>query len=150
MGMGFIVRDSNGRVYAAGSFFLDTCMDPVVVEIIAALRAVEYCHNRGFSNIILEGDLLQVVQSLSKIGFNWTRHGQIVEDIREIMRSFQDWLIVHTKWGVTLLPIFLLKWVFNMVPLKYGLIVFRIVSGGLFLQSLGLYFCRAFFAMLVF
>jgi len=58
MGMGFIVRDSNGRVYATGSFFLDTCMDPVVVETIAALRAVEYCHNRGFSNIILEGDLL--------------------------------------------------------------------------------------------
>jgi len=137
-------------IHAAGSFSLDTCLDPVVVETIAALRATEYCRNRGFSNIILEGDSLQVVQSLAKTDFNWTQHGQIMEDIREIMRSFQDWWIVHTKWGVTLLPIFLLKWVFNMVPLKYGLIVFRIVSGGLFLQSLGLYFCRAFFAMLVF
>jgi hypothetical protein len=87
-----------------------------VVETIAALRATEYCRNRGFSNIILEGDSLQVVQSLAKTDFNWTQHGQIMEDIREIMRSFPDWLV----W-----PIFLLVWVFNMIPIKYGLIVFR-------------------------
>jgi hypothetical protein len=75
-----------------------------------------------------------------------------VEDIREIMRSFLDWRIVHTNLGggVMLLLIYLLKWVFNMVPLKYGLILFRIVSGGLFLQSLGLCFCRVFLAMLGF
>jgi hypothetical protein len=103
-------------IHAAGSFSLDTCLDPVVVETIAALRATEYCRNRGFSNIILEGNSLQVVQSLAKTDFNWTQHGQIMEDIREIMRSFPDWLV----W-----PIFLLVWVFNMIPIKYGLIVFR-------------------------
>jgi hypothetical protein len=117
-------------------FFLDTCMDLVVAESIVALRVVEYCRNRGFSNIILEGDSLQVVQSFSKTRFNWTRHGQIVEDIREIMWSFQDsGLFTPNRGGggggVKLLPIFLLKWMFNMVPLKYGLIVFRIVSRGI-------------------
>ncbi len=71
-------------------FFLDTCMDLVVAESIVALRVVEYCRNRGFSNIILEGNSLQVVQSLAKTDFNWTQHGQIMEDIREIMRSFPD------------------------------------------------------------
>jgi hypothetical protein len=61
MEMEFIVRDSNGRVYVVGSFSLGTCMDPIVAKTIAALRAVEYCRNRGFLNIILEGDSLQVV-----------------------------------------------------------------------------------------
>lgn len=32
MGMGFIVWDSNGRVYAAGCSSLDTCMEPVLAE----------------------------------------------------------------------------------------------------------------------
>jgi hypothetical protein len=56
--MGFIVWDSNGRIYAVGCSSLDTYMEPVVAETSAALRAVELYRSRGFSNVWLEGDSL--------------------------------------------------------------------------------------------
>jgi hypothetical protein len=45
MGVGFIVRDSNGRVSAAASYSVDSLMEPAVVETLAALRAAEFCCN---------------------------------------------------------------------------------------------------------
>jgi ribonuclease HI len=47
----------------------------VVAEVYAALCAVEFCKNRGLTNIILEGDSLQVVIALQNPGLNWTMHG---------------------------------------------------------------------------
>jgi hypothetical protein len=65
-GLGFIVRYSNGMVYTASSFSVKTCTEPVAVESFATLRAVEFCRSRGLTNIILEGDSLQVVNSIKK------------------------------------------------------------------------------------
>ncbi|XP_062152086.1 uncharacterized protein LOC133860513 [Alnus glutinosa] len=99
VGIGFIVRDSNGLPYAAGSFSLKTLLDPIVAEALAALRALEFCRSRGYSNIMLEGDSLEVVNSINDSGLNWSRIGPIVSDIKEVLRSFQVWQIGHTKRG---------------------------------------------------
>jgi len=37
MGIGLLIRDSNGKVYAAASQVVDFIVDPVVGESIAAL-----------------------------------------------------------------------------------------------------------------
>lgn len=99
LGFGLIERDSNGHVHATASYSVDAWVEPVVAEALAALRAAEFCQNRGLERIILEGDSLQVVHALNKPRSNWNMHGQIVGDIKVVLRSFYSWEICHTKRG---------------------------------------------------
>jgi len=48
------VRNSDGQVHAAASFSLEARVNSVVAEAFAALRAVEFCRNRGLDKIISE------------------------------------------------------------------------------------------------
>jgi ribonuclease HI len=97
IGFGLLVRNSNGLIYATGSLSMRTLMDPVAVKAFVALRALEFCRSRGYSNIMLEGDSLEVVKSINNSGLNWTRIGPIVSDIKEVMRSFSNWQVGHIK-----------------------------------------------------
>jgi ribonuclease HI len=49
-----------------------------------ALKAVEFCRNMNFFNIILEGDSLIVVKTLNSRDDSWCCYGQIVHDIVEV------------------------------------------------------------------
>ncbi len=96
MGIGLLIRDSKGKVHAAASQVVDFIFDPVVGESIAALKAVEFCKNRGLDRIMVEGDSIQVVQSINKPGLNWGKYGHIVADIHEVLRFFREWKVCHT------------------------------------------------------
>jgi hypothetical protein len=66
----------------------------------AALHTVEFCRNRSFTRIILEGDSLLVVQAINRNGGNWsTMHGNIIADIQEGFLGFRSWKTCHTKRG---------------------------------------------------
>jgi ribonuclease HI len=45
---------------------------PDIAEAVAALRAVTFCRERGFSKVVLEGDALQVVNALKSSTSNWS------------------------------------------------------------------------------
>jgi ribonuclease HI len=98
LGFGCTVRDIHGTVLAAFCHMVDTVVDPVVAEALAALRTVEFCKNRGFTLIILEGDSLLVVQAINSSGVNWSRYGIIIEDIQNVLQGFQNWKTCHIKW----------------------------------------------------
>jgi hypothetical protein len=88
VGFSFIVWDSNGLIYASGSLSMKTLMDPIVAEAFAALRALEFCRNKCYSNIMLKGDSLEVVKSINNSGLNWTRNEPTVSDVKEVLRCF--------------------------------------------------------------
>jgi ribonuclease HI len=97
MGYGYIVRDSHGLVVATACHSMRFLTDPIIAESLAALRAVEFCRNRGFSHIILEGDYLIVVTALNNRDDNWRRYGQIMNDIDMVLHCFESWHVCHTK-----------------------------------------------------
>jgi predicted chitinase len=76
MGIGFIVRDSTGKLVVAASQFISASPDLVVSEAIAALRAVKFSRNRGLAKIIMEGDSLQVVNVINMAGTNGAYMGK--------------------------------------------------------------------------
>lgn len=51
MGFGYIVRDSTGMVDAAVCHSVESLAELVIAESLAALRAVEFCRNRGFHKL---------------------------------------------------------------------------------------------------
>lgn len=66
IGYGVIVRDYIGSVVAALSGSWSYITDPSVAEFIAAWKMVKLCLNLGFVKVVLEGDSLEVVNTLNK------------------------------------------------------------------------------------
>lgn len=78
---------------------MNACVDPVVVEALAALHTVEFCHNRGLRSIILEGDSLIVVNAINKSGLNWSLLGNLILDIQGLLHGFHNWKVCYTPRG---------------------------------------------------
>jgi len=66
---------------------------------LAALRAIKFCRNKGFSHIIVEGNSLIVVTALNNRDDNWRRYMQIMNDIDIVLHCFESWRVRHTKRG---------------------------------------------------
>jgi hypothetical protein len=75
-------------------------LDPVTAEATIALHTVEFCRDVGCQDVILEGDSLSVVKAI--FSREPTRHsyGQVIEDIKVVLRSRRTWRACHTKRGV--------------------------------------------------
>lgn len=63
----------------------------VAAEAVGAYSAASFCREIGIPNIILEGDSLQVVQSVTPMEESWTRFGHLVEDMQRDLQSLQSW-----------------------------------------------------------
>jgi ribonuclease HI/exonuclease III len=97
IGIGAIIRDEFGSVIAALSRTVNARMDPVTAEATAALHAVELCRDVGVQDLILEGDSLTVVKAIASRGQINHYFGQIIEDIRMVLRSRRSWSVRHAK-----------------------------------------------------
>ena len=52
-----------------------------------ALSVVEFYHDVGLHNVIMESDLLLVVNVIKDYEQNWSTYGQIVEDMKRMLRA---------------------------------------------------------------
>lgn len=64
---------------------------------MAALYAVELCHDLGIYDIILEGDSLVVVKAIKEASSSWVVFGQIMDNIQLVLQSLRSWNIGHVK-----------------------------------------------------
>jgi ribonuclease HI len=64
-GNGCVIRDSSGNLQAASCHVEFLMADPMVGKALAALHTVEFCKDKSFSSIVLEGDSLLVVQAIN-------------------------------------------------------------------------------------
>jgi hypothetical protein len=85
-------------VVAAACHSVRFLTDPIIEELFVALRAVEFCRNRSFSHIILEGDSLIVITALNNKNDNWRRYGKIMNDT-DVVLHFDNWQCCQTKRG---------------------------------------------------
>ena len=61
-GIGIVARDSHGEVIASLIQQLDQAYQPVEVEALAAIKAVEFGSELGLHNAIIEGDSVVVAR----------------------------------------------------------------------------------------
>lgn len=104
MGIGIIARDHSGAVLAAVSASRPRVTDPTTAEAIAAWKMAEVCVTLGYSKVILEGDSLEVVNSMQVDGSCWSRYGTMINDAKVLLNSIQEWKFCHTGEAPTLLP----------------------------------------------
>jgi ribonuclease HI len=75
MGVRIIVRDRRGRVRAAQCKQMKMMPDPTTGESMGVLLAAEFTHARGFQDITVEGDAMNVVNAISGKDMTWSPYG---------------------------------------------------------------------------
>jgi hypothetical protein len=87
MGIGIIARDHSGTVLAAVSSLMLGITDPTTTEAVATWKMAEACVSLGYSKVILEGDSLEIVNSLQKDGCCWSRYSTMINDAKVLLDS---------------------------------------------------------------
>ena len=86
-GVGAMIRNEKGEVMAAMSARGPHVVDSAVAEVIACRRALEFACEAGFIDLVVEGDNLNVMKSLtaSEADHSWLDH--IIQDIKWLTRG---------------------------------------------------------------
>ena len=94
-GFGAIIRNEKGEVMAAYAGRGPSVTDSEEAEALACRKAIEFAVDTGFSDLIIEGDNIEVIKAISSARDNGSRLGHIYEDIRCLAASLRDW---STSW----------------------------------------------------
>ncbi|CAH9139859.1 unnamed protein product [Cuscuta epithymum] len=94
-GLGWVVRDSEGRFIAGG---VDKWYgsSPKVAEALAIREALSWLKQSGWDYINVESDALQVISSINS-GSDGSLSGVIIDDIRDMSTSFTSIYFTHMK-----------------------------------------------------
>lgn len=80
-GVGTIIRNENGEVMAALSATGPFVQDSEEAEIVACRKALEFAKDAGFSDLVVEGDNVNVMRAITSNCMDNSRLGTIIEDI---------------------------------------------------------------------
>ena len=81
VGIGVVVRDHMGEFFAGMTKVGEKASSAEVAELVAAREAIVFAVEAGFSNLVLEGDNLVVMNSLQSSKDDLASGGTIVADI---------------------------------------------------------------------
>ena len=87
--MGVISRNTKGEALGAVELVVDEVMDPEAIEIIAAIKMLDFTLQMGFTRVSIEGDALNIVNRINQVTSNIFSIGHIVEEAKFLMRGFQ-------------------------------------------------------------
>jgi ribonuclease HI len=110
MGYGVVIRDQNGQVRAAQSYFQQGFLSPAAAEARAAIMAVTLCKEVGFPKIHLEGDAKGVIEAVMSGTLTCSGLGPLVEDIRMLLRDVSQWKMEFVRRDKNVAAHFLAKW----------------------------------------
>ncbi|KAL4625504.1 hypothetical protein ACB092_05G031200 [Castanea dentata] len=79
--VGVIIWNYNGQVMAALLSKGPTVLDSEEAEILACLQAMEFAIDAGFSELVVEGDNINVMCSIFSDRTDWSQLGNIYDDI---------------------------------------------------------------------
>ena len=68
--------------------------DSLEAEALACRRALEFAMNIGFSKLVIEGDCVQVINTINSSKANLPRLGHVYEDIQVLISGLR-WAEVH-------------------------------------------------------
>ena len=96
-GIGVVIRDDLGQVMTSMSESVHLPSSVDEVETLAAVRAIYFAQEVGFSSIILEGDSERVIKSLRSEKSSFASFGHLIEDVKVLTESFVDFTVSHVR-----------------------------------------------------
>ncbi|XVF85388.1 hypothetical protein PTKIN_Ptkin17bG0113900 [Pterospermum kingtungense] len=94
-GVGIVIRNHEAKVLGAKSLRVHVASDSFVIKAIAAMFALEFAVDLGFTDIILEGDALSIVKGINDVGEDLSPIGVILQEAKQRKTSFRQCQVVH-------------------------------------------------------
>ena len=88
-GVGAMIRNEKGEVVAAILAKGPPVGDSEEAEILACRKVLEFAIDASFSELVNEGDNVNVMKSISSTGVNQSRLGLIIEDILSLAHGLR-------------------------------------------------------------
>ncbi|XP_042944583.1 uncharacterized protein LOC122278459 [Carya illinoinensis] len=95
--IGVVIRDSSGKIIASLCCPRTKVQDAIVAEVYALWRAMKLCAELNFRKVQFEGDTLSVMNAVNSSDECWERHGQVIEDLKDVLRKRIDWSVVYAN-----------------------------------------------------
>jgi ribonuclease HI len=76
------VRNEVWEVVGALAKLIPIVEDPTAAEATAAWYVISLCVDRGYQQVVLEGDSMTVVSALNQSLPNWSSYGQLIKDTK--------------------------------------------------------------------
>ena len=96
-GGGAVIRDHHGSFIAGACHFFPMVADAERAELLACRRAVVLARGAGVSKFVLESDCMGAVAKLKNEDLDRSVHGPLVEEIKELLKAFDDHVIMHVR-----------------------------------------------------
>ena len=87
--VGAMIRNERGEVMATMSVRGPQVVDSEEAEILACRRAMEFVREAGFTELVIEGDNVNVMKSVSASGAGQSRLGHIIQDIKWLTQGLR-------------------------------------------------------------
>ncbi|XP_042974745.1 uncharacterized protein LOC122306382 [Carya illinoinensis] len=97
VGIGAILRDHMGRSIGTLQARRELNLNPFSGEAYALMMSVVFCKDIGVSNLVVEGDAIQVIRLLSGSVLDCSYGGLVVEDAKRELNTFATWSAIHTR-----------------------------------------------------
>ncbi|XP_040986476.1 uncharacterized protein LOC121234574 [Juglans microcarpa x Juglans regia] len=97
VGVGVVVRNSSGRIIATLRTKKHLYPDPLLAEAFDALKTVQFGLELGFTQIIIEGDSLQVINNLKRDKEGYNSSSMYVHEAKQILGNFAKWEVSHVR-----------------------------------------------------
>ncbi|XP_042977200.1 uncharacterized protein LOC122308072 [Carya illinoinensis] len=96
MGVGVVIRNENGDLMVSMCSQKHNVCSPLVAELQALWCALQICTDLNLTEVVFERDALNVVKTINNPEINWEWHGQLVEDVKDILKNRPTWKVIHT------------------------------------------------------
>ena len=80
-----IIRDSNGQAIVSPPEQASLPFSPKTAEAMAAARALSFVQDLGFTSFILEGDSVNVINTLSSDEKSLSNYGHILSSVKSML-----------------------------------------------------------------
>ncbi|XP_059436609.1 uncharacterized protein LOC132169617 [Corylus avellana] len=97
VGIGVVLRDEKGQVIATMCKTRMGILELAMGEAYAAYHAVFLCRDMGVQNLILEGNVKQIVEAINSATGTWSLFGHLIEDTRRVLLTLPRWNCVFVS-----------------------------------------------------
>ncbi|OMO59710.1 reverse transcriptase [Corchorus capsularis] len=92
---GLIARNSDGLVLGACSGNILNVSDAFVAESFAAVRALSWSREMGFSAVVIEGDALSIIRKINSLSLDFSPVGAYVKEAKSLKVLFSSCVVQH-------------------------------------------------------
>lgn len=97
MGIGFLIRDHDGRCLLALNERVQNVTQPELAEAVAIRRALSLAKEEGYQKVIISSDCLSAIQRIISPLLDRSRIGCLISDIKRIGAEFSECTFMHVN-----------------------------------------------------